>query len=253
MMTRILLSVLLGTILLSSCNQREITISRIEGKQININDSLPFDDSINAFITPYRDRIAQEMDSVLAYAPNNLSKTDGDLNTAIGNMMADAVMELTNPVFKTRTGHSIDMVLLNHGGIRSPVNKGKITTRTAFQIMPFENEVVVAELRGEQILEIIEFLIAGQTPHPIAGMELVINSENEVLKANIQGEPVDKNNTYFVATNDYLYSGGDNMIFFSKAENVTGTDYKIRNLLIDYFKKKDTVRPAIDNRFIRIQ
>lgn len=235
----------------SSCSDAEYRISRIEGRQIAVKDSIPKNDSISAFIAPYKERVAREMDSVLAYAPNNLSKTEGDLNTAIGNMMADAVMQLSNPVFRKRTGKELDMVLLNHGGIRSPINQGEVTTRTAYQIMPFENEVVVAELKGEQIKEIVDYLIKGQTAHPVSGMELVINNNNEVEKAFIQGEPIQDDSIYYVATNDYLYEGGDNMIFFSKARDVTGLDYKIRNLLIDYFKLKDTIAPTVDQRFIR--
>lgn len=238
-------------VFISSCSNQEARLSKIEGRQLRITDSIPKNDSISAFIEPYREHIAREMDSVLAYAPNNLNKTVGDLNTAIGNMMADAVMELSNPIFESRTGKSIDMVLLNHGGIRSPVNRGAVTTRTAYQLMPFENEVVVAELKGEQIKEIISYLIEGQTAHPISGMELVIDENNEVVRATIQGEPVEDEKIYYVATNDYLYQGGDNMLFFSRAQDVTGIDYKIRNLLIDYFRKKDTIAPQVDQRFIR--
>lgn len=250
-MTRTYFLIIFLPFLLFSCKNNERGVSRIEGKQININDSIPENDSISAFIAPYKERIAQEMDSVLAYAPNNLSKTNGELNTAIGNMMADAVMKLSNPVFRQRTGKNLDMVLLNHGGIRSPVNEGEVTTRTAYQIMPFENEVVVAHLKGEQVKEIVEYLITGQTAHPIAGMELIINEDNEVVRAYVQGNPIDDEKLYYVATNDYLYEGGDNMIFFSKAQDVTRLDYKIRNLLIDYFKRKDTIDPEVDRRFIR--
>lgn len=250
-MKRYFLPILLFPLFHLSCKQRDVEISRIEGEQINISDSIPENASISAFIAPYKKRIAREMDSVLAYAPQNLEKTDGDLNTAIGNMMADAVMELANPVFLNRTGKSFDLVLLNHGGIRSPISQGKVTTRTAYEIMPFENEVVVAELKGEQIKDLISYLIEGGTAHPVSGIELIINDDNEIQKAFVQGQPVEDDQIYYVATNDYLYQGGDNMIFFSKARNVTGLDYKIRNLLIDYFRKKDTIDPEIDNRFIR--
>ena len=250
-MKKYFLPILLFPLLHLSCKQRDVEISRVEGEQINISDTIPENDSISAFIAPYKKRIAREMDSVLAYAPQNLEKTDGDLNTAIGNMMADAVMELANPVFLSRTGKSIDLVLLNHGGIRSPISQGEITTRTAYQIMPFENELVVAELKGEQIKDLINYLIEGGTAHPVSGLELIINDDNEIQQAFIQGRPVEDDQVYYVATNDYLYQGGDNRIFFSKAQDVTGLDYKIRNLLIDYFRKKDTIDPEIDNRFIR--
>ena len=46
--------------------------------------------------------------------------------------MADDVYDEANPVFKSKTAKNIDMVLLNHGGIRSVLSKGNITKRTAF-------------------------------------------------------------------------------------------------------------------------
>lgn len=235
----------------SSCKTGETEIARIEAEQLNIHDSIPGNDSIEAFITPFRDRIAREMDSVLAYAPRNLSKKDGDLNTAIGNLMADAVLELADPVLESRTGNSIDIVLLNHGGIRSSLNKGEVTTRTAYQIMPFENEVVVAVLNGNQLQGMIDYLAQGQIAHPVAGMQLLLDQDGTVAKALVHGAPIEAGKKYYVATSDYLYQGGDNMVFFSGAEELITLDYKIRNLLIDYFKQEDTISPVSDRRFIR--
>ncbi len=160
---------------MSSCKFSDnYTPERIEGRQIRISDSIPKNDSIAAFIKPYKENIDREMNMVLAYVPWDMTKNDGELNTAIGNMMADAVMELSNPVFKKRTGNSIDIVLLNHGGIRSAISKGNITTRTAFQVMPFENEVVVAKMKGEHIREMITYLIDAGSAHPVAGIQLEI-------------------------------------------------------------------------------
>ena len=243
--------ILLLPFLLFSCKNQELGIKKVEGHQITVSDSIPEDTRIEEFIAPYRAHIAKEMDSILAYAPRDLDKKEGDLNTAIGNMMADAVMELADPVFQKRTGNSIDVVLLNFGGIRSTINKGDITTRTAYQIMPFENEVIVAEMKGEALLEMIDYLIEANTAHPISGLELWINDKGEIKKAFVKGAPIDKNKIYYVATNDYLFQGGDNMSFFSAALDSQYLDYKIRNLLIDYFRKNDTIAPEIDQRFTR--
>jgi hypothetical protein len=43
------------------------------------------------------------------------------------------------------------------------------------------------------------------------------------------------------------------MDFFNKSSENTFLNYKIRDLLIDYFIKIDTLKPKIDNRFIRIK
>lgn len=235
-----------------SCNNDK-HVTKIEGKRIEINADISSDSTIENFIEPYRKNVNKNLDSILSYAPETYSKSDGELNTAIGNLMADAVFEESNPIFNKRTGKNIDFVLLNHGGIRSIISKGNITTRTAFEVMPFENSVVVVTLKGEQVLQMMEYLSQAKRAHPISSqLQLKLNENFEVASATVNGEPIDKDATYNVATNDYLYNGGDRMTFFHPNDSLQVLDYKIRNVLIDYFKKRDTINPKRDNRFIQL-
>jgi len=245
-----LILILLGILLVTSCNSK-LKPYKIEGKQIAITDSLQSDASIEAFVKPYRAHINSSLDSVLAYAVDTYSKSDGDYNTAIGNMMADAVYEQANPVFKARTGHDIDFVLLNHGGIRAILSKGNVTTRSAYEIMPFENAIVVTKLKGAQVAELINYLITEKRAHPISRLKLAVDDNFVLRSAKINNEDFDSNKSYFVATNDYLYNGGDRMDFFKTNDSLYVLDYKVRNVLIDYFTKKDTIAPVIDDRFIQ--
>ncbi|WP_142786485.1 5'-nucleotidase C-terminal domain-containing protein [Changchengzhania lutea] len=235
-----------------ACKQEPYHLTKIKGKTIEITDSLPADLEIENFISPYKKHIQRDLDSVLAFAPQTYSKSDGDLNTAIGNFMADAIYEQANPVFKSRTGKDIDMVLLNHGGIRSILSKGNITTRTAYKIMPFENTIVVVALKGKQIDSLIGYLRHQKKPHPISKMKLTLNANYEVINATIKGKQINSESTYFIATSDYLYNNGDNMGFFKPNDSLYVLDYKVRNALIDYFKMTDTINPVIDDRFIKI-
>jgi 2',3'-cyclic-nucleotide 2'-phosphodiesterase (5'-nucleotidase family) len=239
-----------AVLLLFSCKE-EYQLSKIEGKRLEINDSLTGDEAIEAFIKPYRAHVNKNLDSILAYSVDTYTKKDGEFNTAIGNMMADAVMLQSNPIFKSRTGKDIDMVLLNHGGIRSILSKGHVTTRTAYEIMPFENSVVVAELKGTDIKAIVSYLQKAKRAHPIAGLQLKLGADDEVIEATINKAPIEDTKTYYVATNDYLYNGGDHMVFFKNSTHLEILDYKIRNVLIDYFTKMDTLSPTIDNRFTK--
>lgn len=240
-------------LLLFSCKEGKLQVSKIEGKQLPISTSIATNPKIDAFIEPYKTSIEKEMSNILAYAPNDLSKTNGKYNSAIGNMMADAVMELANPIFKKRLGQNIDGVLLNYGGIRASIPKGNITTRTAYNIMPFENQVVIVDLPAAAIDSMFAYLAKEQLAHPISGMKLVLNPDNSIKTALIQGKSIEKDKTYFIATNDYLKNGGDRMYFFADGKNDFYIDYKLRNLFIDYFKKKDTIAPKIDERFIKIE
>jgi 2',3'-cyclic-nucleotide 2'-phosphodiesterase (5'-nucleotidase family) len=240
-------------LLIFSCNE-ESHLTKIEGKRIDINDSIASDQTIEDFIKPYRLRINKNLDSVTSYAPETYSKSDGKFNTAIGNLMADAVYSESNPVFNKRTGKNIDFVLLNHGGIRSIISKGNITARTAYEVMPFENSVVVAALKGKQINKMITYLSKAKRAHPVSKqLQLTLNKDFEVVTATVNNQPIDEAQTYYIATNDYLYNGGDKMTFFQPNDSLYVLDYKIRNVLIDYFKKKDTLSPKRDNRFIQLK
>ena len=222
----------------------------LEGNRIEISSTIKSDKKIEDFITPYKKKIDKQMDDILAYSPKDYDKKDGRLNTAIGNMMADVALKLSNPVYKTRTSKNIDFVLLNHGGIRSMISKGTITPRTAYNVMPFENSMVVCELEGKVVRELIDYLILSKKAHPISGINIVLDNNYNLLDAKINNEEIDENTIYSVATTDYLLNGGDRMDFFKKSKKNTILDYKLRNILIDYFKQIDTLSFQIDNRFI---
>lgn len=247
------LFILLNIFVFSGCKDQKLHLTKIEGKQITITDSLGGNSEIEAYIKPFKDRIEKDLDSVLAYSADTYTKKDGEYNTAIGNFMADAVYSESNPIFKSRTGKDIDMVLLNHGGIRSILSKGNVSKRTAFGLMPFENSIVVVALKGEQVDSIMHYLSRGKRAHPVSGIKLILDKDSNILEAKVNGKSIEKDKTYYVATNDYLYSGGDNMTFFKTNDSLYVLDYKIRNALIDKFMKLDTINPVIDDRFTQIK
>jgi 5'-nucleotidase len=221
-----------------------------QSNRIEINSAIENDKEIETFIVPYKKNVDAQMDDVLSYSPVDYDKKNGVLNTAIGNMMADVTLKLSNPIYNTRTGNNIDFVLLNHGGIRSIISKGDITLRSAYNLMPFENSIVVCQLKGSDLKELIDYLILNKKAHPISGISIVLDENYSLLDVTINGEKIDQEKVYHVATSDYLLKGGDQMNFFEKSKKNITLDYKIRNILIDYFKAVDTVSFKIDNRFI---
>ena len=246
------LLILLYFLFFFNCKDEKFHLFKIEGSQISITDSIATNSEIEDFIKPFRNHIEQDLDSVLAFSAGTYSKTDGRLNTAIGNYMADAVFDEANLIFKKRTGLDIDMVLLNHGSIRASLPKGDVSAKNAYQLMPFENSLVVVALKGSQIDSLIAYLSKAKTAHPISKLQLTLDKNFEVVHAKIKNQPIDKNKTYYVATSDYLYNGGDRMFFFKPHDSLYVLNYKIRNVLLDNFNKVDTINPVIDNRFIQI-
>nr|WP_294780258.1 5'-nucleotidase [uncultured Flavobacterium sp.] len=226
---------------ISSCSPKNYNLTKIEGKQLPVTEKNAETPAIEAFIKPYRDHINQDLDNVLAYCPETLDKSTGKWQTSIGSLLADICLQRGNTVFKSRENKDIDLCLLNHGGIRAILPKGNVTTRTAFEIMPFENNLVVVALKGEQIKDIAAYIIKEKKPQPLSGMTFTIAKDNTAKNILVQGKPLDLNKTYYVATNDYLANGGDSMTFFAKGTQKFDLNYKLRNVLIDYFKDVDTV------------
>lgn len=232
----------LTLLFLSRQSNGQLAVSVIEGKQINVNETAGSVGFFNAFTSPYKTRIDKEMDDILATCPETLDKSKGNLyQSNIGDLIADLTLSKTIPVFKQKQNIEIDMCILNHGGIRSILPAGNVTTRTAFQIMPFENTTVVVALKGEQILEFIEYFLAAKKPHPTAGITFEVDANDKPINIAIKDVPFDVTKTYHVVTSEYLSSGGDSMNFFKKGTKIYDLDYKLRNILIDYFKDIDVV------------
>ena len=193
------------------------------------------------------------MNTPISYSLETYKKNDGELNSTLSNMFADATYEMSNPVFNKMSGKNIDIVLLNNGGIRSIISKGNISEKTAFELMPFENSIVVLELSGLSIIKMIDYLRKVKLQHPISGLQITLNNDYSVNEVKINGVSIENEKKYYVATTDYLLEGGDKMYFLAETTKTTDINYKMRDILIDYFKKYDTLKLKSDNRFVRIK
>jgi 2',3'-cyclic-nucleotide 2'-phosphodiesterase (5'-nucleotidase family) len=216
-------------------------VTKIEGSRVNINQKTKPIASYEAFIQPYKEHIEKDLDSILSYAPETLDKSKGLWQTNIGDFLADITLERANIVFNAREHKNIDVCILNHGGIRAILPKGNVTTRTAFEIMPFENTTIVVALKGLELEEFAKQFAQEKKPHPIAGISFTIHKDNSVSDIKVRNEPLNLEKTYYVVTSDYLSNGGDNMTFFKKGTHFYDLNYKLRNILIDHFKLNKTI------------
>ena len=242
--------VLFLTFMLSvSCAEQKYFVTKIEGKEIvvtNKNKEIP---EIETYIKPYREHIDQELNAPISYAPETLDKS-GKWQTTIGNLLADITLQRGNAIFYARENKKIDLCILNNGGIRSIIPKGNITLKTAFEVMPFENTSIVVALKGEQILEMVSYFISEKKPHPISGIQFTIDKNKQPKNILIQGKLLEIDAIYNVITSDYLSNGGDKMDFFKKGKATYDLNYKLRNILIDYFKETDTIPIIKDQRIV---
>ena len=236
--------------LIFSCKKEKQVVTKITAKIIVIDSSFASNTDITKTIAPFKEKMIKEINTKISYTPKDIVRTDGDLESSLGNLLADLSYERANPLFYKETGKNIDFALFNYGGIRAGIPAGNITNKSAFELMPFDNVFVVVKLSGDKIVELINYLITNKTAHPLSKqIQLTITKKGYQLFIN--HKKFDKNKSYFVLTTDYLQSGGDNMVFFKNPMNIYKLDYLMRNAIVDFFKSVDTVKTVLDNRFKR--
>tara|TARA_Y100000022_G_scaffold45361_1_gene38001 strand:- start:106 stop:846 length:741 start_codon:yes stop_codon:yes gene_type:complete len=224
----------------SNYNYDNIDYSRID--IIGLEDS-----TLTDIINVYKDSIDLKLDNVIGFSKGLYTKDDYSrikFNSSLGNLIADIIYKQADSVFYKSFGNNIDFVLQNHGGIRSSLLEGEIKLTDAYKILPFENEIVVLEISKEVFDEMVLFLSNEKFPHPISGFSIMDD------KALIDREK-SLNDKFFLATNDYLLSGGDNMFFLEKNSRVFNLGYSLRDAFIDYTINEEDLESKVDNRFIR--
>lgn len=195
-------------------------------------------------INPYKIKVDSATNSVIATSTDFVTK-DG-VNCALGNFCCDALLYGAKKVFAS---DSIDLVILNRGGLRINLPKGDIKVGTIFELMPFENEMVLVTIKGEKLLEVLPNL--KDKPHPFWGMKVIINAQQQVV-ATINNEQISKTKNYNIITSDYLAYGGDNFLFLKNPVELKKANLKIRDVFIDYCKyltnAKKQIIPYTDDR-----
>ncbi len=230
-----------------SCNQQVQDPAKVTAKTNQI-DSVSVQDSsiINSYL-PYKTRMVDEINKVLSYAPISLTKDDGKMQSSLGNLMADLIYEKASDWFEKESGKNLDFVMSNHGGIRAAIFKGPVKVEQAFQLMPFDNTIVVTELSKEKVVELFDYFVRQKKAHPLSDeVQIKIGKEGS-YQVLIQGKPLEER-TYFVATSNYLQKGGDNMDFFANPIHLYDTNYLIRDAITAYFATKDSLVARLDDR-----
>lgn len=222
----------------------------IQGEQIEISSDIKADPAISKLIQPYHDELQSKIEAVLCFNPRVLSREESALESSLGNFYADVCYLNADSIFFKEKGSHIDFALFNYGGIRTSIPKGTIRVHDIFKLMPFENKLIVVQMSGERVLQLLHYLERTKLAHPISGIRLSL-SEGHLSSIKIQGENFNADNTYWVLTHDYLQHGGDDMSFFTDPMDLFTTEIKVRDALINHLLKIDTLRTSLDNRFFQ--
>jgi 5'-nucleotidase / UDP-sugar diphosphatase len=127
-----------------------------------------------------------------------------------------------------------DFGLINRKGMRQGLAAGKLTQSSVYDVIPFENSVVVATLSGSDLTKAFD--------NPEARVAGALKKDK--AWANAKGQKLDPARKYKVATLDYLYFGGDGFEIETKdvGPNFTGMGWQ--TTVIEWTKKRGTTQQA---------
>lgn len=189
---------------ISSC--KPIKVTQTDAQPIVVSSQSGIDSSLYYMLKDYKVVLDEKMNQIISYTGEDLIRAQPSSN--LGNMMADVIYN-----FYLGKNDTVDMAIMNQGGIRVPViYKGNLTMRDAYQLMPFDNEIVQIEISGSVLMTFLKHACK-MGGWPVSHTEIVMNASQEIVSARINGEEIDPEKIYRVATNDYIANGGDQCHF----------------------------------------
>ncbi len=226
----------LSSLLIISCATHPLAVSKTDFHNLDIDSTQNEDTEILSIIQPYKRQLDEKMNVVLATSGIELTKF-GD-TPVLNNLLADYTLNAGRKYAASNAIAQPDFAIINGGGIRNIIPKGNITVRSVFEVMPFENEMVIVELKGKELEKIFTYYTKTKKDNPVSG--IMINTLNPSLNKLTNGRNITPEDTYRIVTSDYLAEGGDNMEFF-KAGKVITTGIKLRDAYIEEFRNSKTI------------
>lgn len=231
----------------------------VEARLISAEEYSRLDNDINAAINKVAAEIDLQLSGVFAKTEVllNGNKAPGvrTQETNLGDFAADAILWGA----QRATGARVDGAITNGGGIRASIEAGDVTMKDMKTVFPFGNSIATVQVKGSQLLEILEASCAsapdslGAFPQ-VSGIEFTIdttapyvngnqypdstyyapaNPGSRVKNVKVGGANLDLNKTYTIATNDFLAAGGDTYYLLKNLESYN-TYVALEDALVNY-------------------
>jgi 2',3'-cyclic-nucleotide 2'-phosphodiesterase (5'-nucleotidase family) len=217
------------------------------------------DPEIAAVVARYEAQLNQELAVPVGTTTVVLDSRRGTVRTAesnFGNLITDAM----------RASVDADVALMNAGGIRGDrtYDPGTVLARKDILTeLPFGNVTVLIELSGADLLAALENGVsqveadAGRFAQ-VSGMSYAYDPTrppgSRIVEVEVGGDPLDTGRTYRVATNDYVYRGGDGYEALTRGEPVIDASggALLANMVMEYIEQRGEIAPAVEGRITRV-
>ncbi len=221
--------------------------ARIRDVPVAWADSVRPDPAVAALVARWQKEVAPQVSAVVARLAQPLPHGHGDF--ALARLLADA--------WRAETGAQV--AFMNNGGVRAELRAGPVTWGQLFELLPFQNRLVVLTLTGARLRQAVEAAVRGEEPDlNVSGIRAEYDPARPVGKRVLaltlaDGTPVQDGATYTVAVQDFLAGGGDRYDAFRQPVARRDPGTLDLDAFIAYLKKQpQPVAATADARLVRI-
>ncbi|MGI6243011.1 MAG: 5'-nucleotidase C-terminal domain-containing protein [Prevotella sp.] len=233
------------SMLMGACGTH-YTMSGISRTRIVVDnryDTHTNEEAVN-FLQPYSHEVDSMMSPVVGKVARYMASDKPE--SELSNLLTDILLWSGS-----RYGEKPDFGVYNMGGIRAAFAKGDVNLGAILDVAPFENKVCFLTLSGTKTKELFEQIAKRRGEGVSHGVQLEITDDGRLLKAMINGKPLDEGRSYRVVTLDYLAQGNDQLTAFKAGTDIRAPQEKkdnVRVLIRDYFKEKSAEGIVVDSK-----
>jgi 5'-nucleotidase len=133
---------------------------------------------------------------------------------------------------------NVDFSIMNRGGLRRALPKGDITEGMIKMLMPFKNVATVIDIKGADLIPAFDEMARVGGNGVSYNVEATYSTKtNKCIKIKINGQVLDPDKTYRVATLDYLANGGDYMQTLTRGTVVARSSNVVYDDMLNYLRQ----------------
>jgi 2',3'-cyclic-nucleotide 2'-phosphodiesterase (5'-nucleotidase family) len=230
-----------------------------DAKRTVIDSGIQDDAEVLKLLEPYRTKV-RELDNVIGRLEGELKKGKPGAGS-LGYFVSDGLRSEASRRLKT----PVVLTITNSGGLRrNAIPEGTLRVQDIFELLPFENALIVLDMTGEQVLKLLQSVLTAGDAQSGARIKYR-NKENgrpefisaSFIDANGRETRIDPQAVYSIVTIDYLYNlKSGSYAILREAKNMRPLEVTLRDAIIEYVKALNArgvpVRAALDNRFIEV-
>ena len=174
---------------------------------------------------------------VIGFCPKGLER--GGTENVLGDWAIDILMAET----EKETGRKVDFGVLNHGGIRIDMPQGEVLMDDLMSMFPFKNYLCYLTMKGSEVRSIFESMASYVAV--VGGVKVTVK-DGKLVELLIDGEPLDDDKLYGLATIDFLVTGGDNIFTGRQFEETIQTEELVFDAILSHVRELTAAGKPID-------